>query len=345
VLAERAVVALTPRPVAGSLEELLSGATHTHREAFVPADARSPAKFERVWLDGRPHVIKHVHPDDDFAMRSHTDVGCVPLRVWATGLMDIAPDVIAHDGVGVALEEDRGGRGAAILMRDATADLVPVGDEPIPAEQHSAFLDHLAAQSARMWGWQDDVGLLPYSDRWRMFSRAALEAERALGWPEAIPRYAARGWEIFSARAPRDVCDGVAALLDDVTPLADALAATPSTFLHGDWKLGNLGSAGDGRTLLVDWAYCGEGPVAHEVAWYLALNRARLPHGVTKEATVDALRESLARHGVATDGWWDVQLDLCLLGAVVLFGWEKAFGEDAELGWWCERARAGIARL
>jgi len=29
----------------------------------------------------------------------------------------------------------------------------------------------------------------------------------------------------------------------------------------------------------------------------------------------------------------------------VQFGWEKAFGDDAELGWWCSAATAGIELL
>ena len=52
---------------------------------------------------------------------------------------------------------------------------------------------------------------------------------------------------------------------------------TPRTFLHGDWKLGNLGSRPDGRTVLVDWSLPGSGPPAAELAHYLALNVARFP--------------------------------------------------------------------
>ena len=50
--------------------------------------------------------------------------------------------------------------------------------------------------------------------------------------------------------------------------------------------------------ILLDWAYPGEGPVAHELAWYLALNRARLPVGHSKESTIDDLRSALERRGV-----------------------------------------------
>ncbi|MCB9371527.1 MAG: hypothetical protein H6518_01935 [Microthrixaceae bacterium] len=42
---------------------------------------------------------------------------------------------------------------------------------------------------------------------------------------------------------------------------------------------------------------------------------------------------------------WARQLTLALLGTVVQFGWEKALGDDAELGWWCDRAAEGLAAL
>jgi hypothetical protein len=131
----------------------------------------------------------------------------------------------------------------------------------------------------------------------------------------------------------------------DAGPLSDAVRTTPQTFLHGDWKFGNLGAGTDGRTILLDWAYPGEGPICHELTWYLALNRARLPIGHTKETAIDELAGALRRHGVDTEGWFDRQLRLCLLGAVVQFGWEKALGDDDELGWWCAAATDGLELL
>ena len=120
---------------------------------------------------------------------------------------------------------------------------------------------------------------------------------------------------------------------------------TPQAFVHGDWKIGNLGRAADGRVVLLDWAYPGEGPVCHELAWYLALNRARIPRGHTKESTIEDFRAALERHGIATDGWWERQLMLCLAGALVQFGWEKALGDDDELNWWIDAARPGLDAL
>lgn len=336
------MTALVPRPVHDSVDELLVGCTE--RRPFSPADARSATHFERVVIDGERLVLKHVHLDDDFTMRVSGDLACRPLQVWRSGLMDLAPEAIDHAVLAVARGDGRNGWGAALLLRDVTNELVPMGEVALTEQQHAAFLDHLALMSARGWGWHDQLaddgsgGLLRPEFRWSWFDRTSLDGERALGWPERVPELAADGWQRFADRAPTRVRQLIEALDHDPTVLVDALRATPWTFLHGDWKLGNLGTAADGRTVLLDWAYPGEGPVAHELSWYLALNRARLPTGHTKESAIEDLRSALERHGVATTGWWDRQVALCLLGALLQFGWEKAFGPDDELGWWCDRA-------
>ena len=331
--------------VAPTVEELLAGAED--RRPFVNVDGRSSAHFEHVRIGGVGHVVKYVHPDDDFTMRVSGDLRSRTVRAWAAGLLDAAPSHVDHAIVGAALGWGRTGWGAALLMRDVSDELLPQGDEPIPVDQHDAFIDHLAALCAATWDWHDDPvygpGLLPYAARWAWFGDAALEGERALGWPELVPKLAQEGWERFDASAPPDLARTVAELRRDVTPLADALRQTPSCLLHGDVKASNTGLAADGRTVLIDWAYVGEGPACHELAWHMALDRSRLP--VSKEATMEAFRAALERHGVATSGWWDRQLALCLLGALVQFGWEKALGDGDELGWWCEAAREGVARL
>jgi hypothetical protein len=343
ILSPMPVTAFTPRPVASSVDELLDGVTV--RRPFNPDDARSSTHFEHVEINGDRFVLKHVHLDDDFTMRVSGDLGCRPLRVWEAGLVDAAPDAIDHAIVGAARGDGRNGWGAALLLRDVSDELTPVGDDPLPEAQHLTFLDHLAALSARLWGWEDDLGLLPHRYRWWFFSPPMVETERDLGWPERVPAIAADGWQRFAERAPRDVRDVVEDLSRDPAPLSAALLSTPQTFLHGDWKLGNLGTAHDGRTVLLDWAYPGEGPVCHELAWYLALNRSRLPIGHTKESAIEDFRAALERHGIETEPWWERQLGLCMLGALVQFGWEKALGDDSELAWWCDRARGGAHLL
>jgi hypothetical protein len=88
-------------------------------------------------------------------------------------------------------------------------------------------------------------------------------------------------------------------------------------------------------------------PACAEIAWYVCLNRARLPQ--TKEDTLDAYRAGLERQGVDTRLWWDRQCGLSLLATLLLFGWEKALGDDdeatAELAWWQARALEGAGEL
>ncbi|HUP70773.1 MAG TPA: hypothetical protein VM142_13300 [Acidimicrobiales bacterium] len=341
--AEAVAATLAARQVAESVEELLAGAQQ--REPFNPVETRSSVAFEKVRIENEQFIVKYVHLDDDFTMRASGDLACRPLRAWEAGLFDVAPQAIDHAVVGAAGGVGRNGLGCAFLMRDVSPYLVAPGDDPFPEDQHARFLDHLAAMCASTWGWHDDLGMMPYGARWGLFGMAAIEGERQLGWPEAVPRIAADGWERFLALAPRAVGAGVDELLHDVTPLTDALRSTPSCFLHGDWKASNLGTGPDGRTVLIDWVYLGEGPACHELCWYLALNRSRLPPGHTKEGAIEDFRAALERHGVTTSEWWDRQIHLALLGTLVEFGWEKALGDEAELAWWCEAAAQGLELL
>lgn len=334
---------LTPRPVADSVDELLAGAQR--REPFHPTDSRSATSFERIWIDDEPLIVKYLHLDDDFPMRASGDIGCRPLRAYAAGLYDLAPNLIDHGIIGMARGVGRNGWGSAILMRDLAVDLVPEGDAPFTEAQHVGFVDHLAGMCAASWGWHDDLDLLPYGCRWDFFGSAAIDTERALGWPERVPAIAAEGWARFAERVAPRVGEAVEDLRHDISPLAEALAATPSCFLHGDWKAGNLGTSADGRTVLIDWVYVGEGPACHELGWYLALNRAKLPAGHTKERVITDFRAALESHGVTTDDWWERQLALSMLGTLVQFGWEKALGDEAELAWWTDRASMGLALL
>jgi aminoglycoside phosphotransferase (APT) family kinase protein len=193
------------------------------------------------------------------------------------------------------------------------------------------------------WGWEDELDLVPLENRYSVLNSSWLAAEGRQEVPDSIVGLATEGWERFAQRAPRAVAATVLDLRRDVDPLVEAVRTTPATFLHGDWKLGNLGTRPDGRSVLLDWTYPGAGPPLHELAWYLALNRSRLPE--SKEAAIDALRASFERRGIDTAPWWEHQLGLCLLGAVVQFGWEKALGDERELQWWCDRAHDGARWL
>jgi hypothetical protein len=248
--------------------------------------------------------------------------------------------VIDHAVIGAAIEGNVG----AILLRDVSAGLLPPGDEPLVPEQHARFLDHMATLHAAFWGWHDDVGLTPLRTRYLMFSPQVAAGEAARGSDARVPKAMAEGWQRFSVIAPA-AAEIVLPLLADPTPLVAALAVVPHTFVHGDWKAANLGSHPDGRTILLDWGEVpGEAAPTADLAWYLALNAARLPD--SKDATIAAYRVALEHHGVDTADWWDTTLGLELLGTVMQFGWEKALGGPGpELTWWEEVAIAGAQWL
>jgi hypothetical protein len=96
--------------------------------------------------------------------------------------------------------------------------------------------------------------------------------------------------------------------------------------------------------VVLDWEQPGRGAALSDLAWYLAINCRRLP--LSKEASIEVYRGGLEACGIDTEPWWDRQLALCLLGAMVLFGWEKALGGyDEELAWWETRIMPAAALL
>jgi hypothetical protein len=224
-------------------------------------------------------------------------------------------------------------------MRDVSPWLVPADGSPLTVEQNERFLAHMAEMHATFWGFAGEI--VPVMHRYLELSPWLAEAEAAD--PPLVPQLVGRGWVLLAEVAPAAAAV-VTPLAYDPSALCEALEATPQTFIHGNWKLDNLGIGPDGRTILLDWELPGRGAPLSDVAWYLAINCRRLP--VSKEDAIASYRSSLESHGIETESWWDRQLGLTLLGALVQFGWEKALGGyDDELAWWEEKALAGAKLL
>jgi hypothetical protein len=330
---------MTPATAARPVQELLAGAAS--RESVRPADARAGAAYERIAIGADAYFVKRLSPASDWIMRVTGDRVHRPYLVWQAGIMDRAPGCIDHTVV--AMEVDGTGDQAVLtmLMRDVGGFLVPAGDAVVPAGQHENFIAHMAALSAAFWGWEDDIGLTTMTQRLRFFAPDNIAAELAAAEIPGPIAAAAAGWEALPERSP--LLSNLARLLHARPEvLTEPLAETPRTFLHGDWKMGNLGAQPDGRTILLDWAYPGAGPACWDLCWYLALNRARLPE--PKEAVISRFRAGLEERGVDTGRWWERQLDLCLIGIMATFGWEKALGDADELDWWDSRVTEAAAR-
>jgi hypothetical protein len=335
-----------PVRIAASVAELLDGATD--RQVLVAEDGKSGNWLERVTLHGQRHVAKHLTYDGDWIMRVMGDRDFWAYRAAQAGLFDQLPPTIDHAVVGLALDREGPARSAlageatsgelVFLMHDVGTELVPEGDEVVAVSHHRDFLAHMAQMHAAYWGWTDDLGLQTMAQRLLPFAPDQVAVELRRPEPRPVPLVvAARGWACLPELAP-DLAEVVFALHRDPTPLTRALADTPATFLHGDWKMGNLGRHADGRTILLDWAYLGAGPPLWDLMWYLALNRARLPE--SKEQSIECYRAALEATGIATEVWWDRQLALATVAIMVCFAWEKAVGDADELAWWAARVAA-----
>jgi len=323
---------------------LLDGMTDRTTLAGVPG--KSGATMERVVIGGQHYVLKHLDLAEDWTMRASGCLRGAPLMLWERGILARLPDCFNQPIIGAAPEPGPGpapSGGCALLMHDVTPWLVPATDAPITASQHRGFLQHMSALHATFWGCGPEFDVVPVMHRYLELSPWMAEAEAAIGSPHLVPQLVAKGWPLLAAVAPAAAAV-VVPLARDPGPLVDALAGTPHTFVHSNWKLDNLGVDDAGRTVVLDWEQPGRGAPLSDLAWYLAINCRRLPQ--SKEASIAVYRDALEERGIDTEPWWDRQLALCLLGALVQFGWEKALGGyDEELAWWETKAVRAAALL
>ena len=325
------------RPVLDSVDALVAGASERQP---LEGPGKSGATLEHVTIDGERLVLKLLDSEADWTLRAAGIAGSASVELWRRGILDDIPDCINQPIVAVAQDADRPTL-SAILMRDVGHHLIPATDDPITVAQQDLFVDHMAALHAAFWG--DGIEVVSPTDRYLELSPRMAAAEAALGSDHLVPRLVAQGWPQLEKVAPA-MAVVVVPLVHDPAPLVGALAATPSTFVHGNWKLDNLGIDDQGRTVLLDWELPGAGPALSDLAWYLAINCRRLP--TTKEQVTESYRAALDRHGIETEPWWDRQLGLSLIGAMVQFGWEKALGGyDDELAWWEAKVTSGAHLL
>ncbi len=326
--------------VAESIDELIRGAID--RRKVRSSDAKSGATFETLTIDGRSFFLKVVSAASDWIMRCTGNTSHWEFTVWRAGLYADVPPTIDPAMSGMALDQaDSGQLQLGMLMHDCSAHLVPPGDALITAAQHSRFLAHMAEMHAHHRGWHDQLGLCSIQQRLLFFAPATIAPELASDPVPGTLQVAERGWAQLPTVDPA-LHDVVTSIHANPDRLAEMIMETPQTFVAGDWKLGNLGSRPDGVSILLDWAYPGAAPPCWELAWYLALNRARLPE--PKESAIARYRAALEAAGWDTTGWWNRQLDLCLIGIMATFAWEKAVGDPDELAWWSRTVAEAASR-
>jgi len=329
---------------------------------FDSVDSVSGSRLLRVEVNGGQglrYVLKRISPEWDWIMRATDDHQARAVVSWQTGLLDRLPSNVVHGVIACA----RDGNGWAILMRDVGAALIPSGDDVISVSDNECFLATMAAIHASFWNQPEVVdpalGFCGLRYRYAELSPETGRREAERGRSATIPRLLLEGWGLLETVVDAAVAQVIGHLLEDPQPLCAALLRFPRTVVHGNLKLGNLGLFREERprVVILDWEVVGPAPPAVDLAWYLAVNSARLP--VTKEDAIFFYQRSLAeRLGARFDrSWWEPQLELALLGAFLQLSWEKALGaakgpteavrarEWAELAWWSERVRVGAKHL
>jgi hypothetical protein len=317
----------------GELPRLLQQAVR--RTRIGVDDGKSGSTVERLHLaDGTTLVIKHIRPYGDWIMRGMHDGGRAA-AMWRRGLLRRMPTEVDHAVIGVVDD----GEGWAVVMRDVQPFLLPDG-RLLTRDESRRIIRAVHALHAAFRG-EDVSGLAPLHDRYTILSPRLAVRER--DGSDAVPKLVERGWALFADRVPPDVAGPVMELLEDPAELVSALERRDQTLVHGDLKIPNLGLAPD-RVVLLDWGtQTGMAPPGVEWAWYLAISGGRI--AARRE---DILHDVRAVEGEAHDA---VALPICLLGAVVQLGWNKALDayehpeprvrarELEDLGWWVRAAR------
>ena len=340
------------RPWAGrELADLLGA----HDLAGLPQepldhDGWSGADLRGIGRGDEHFVLKRTSWERDWIVRATNDADL--REAWAGSLFPVGSPWLPAELAGTCLGVARDGNGAALLMPDLGAELIPwerperAGLNETTVERvlravaalHVGLASPPASWSAAPW--------CPWAERLLLLSPAA--ATRYQREANPVGDVFAAGWAAFDRLAPKGARRLVRELAADVSPLVEALGALPATVLHGDLKLSNTALVDD-RVGLIDWEMVMLGPIAVELGWLLVSNVALLPE------PPDVVLERY--HGIVVGygdpdviGDWEAQSELAILVGLLLRGWRK--GADAEAGvvhptgisavddlsWWCRRA-------
>lgn len=312
------------------------------REPMESAEAMSAATIERVWLaDGQQLVYKHLPPAGDWLTRASGDRHRMR-DLWESGALHRAGTVVDHAVVGMIEEPDHD----VLVMRDVSEHLVGATGR-VSRDVSRRMLAGLAAlhDLGRL---EPAQALCPVGARYAMFAPAVHENDPGPG-VHPLRKVIVRGWEVFAERVEPDVAAAVFAVHRDPMLLSDRLMAFPTTLVHGDTKLANLG-LGPSGLVAIDWGdLTGFGPPEVDVAWYALMNMLRIDG-----TPDDAFADYEAAAAVPLD---PTALDVVCVGSLAQMGFRFAgssvLSNDAELrarsgillDWWVARVRTALERL
>jgi hypothetical protein len=359
------------RPIYPSIEEMTRPETlshlvqqpifQTHLVPFQTAGHSSTeSQFLAVETDNTEHpryILKRLVWEKDWVMQMTDDQHWRAITICQHGLLDRLPEEIDHTIIACAAD----GPGYALLMRNVSHTLFP--DETFLSKADHAFnLEAMAAFHATFW--EDDALQNPdfnLCSPANLFTHTAPEKFRRIAAvnPALVIDTALEGWRLLPTFVDADVFDLVQSLAHNPQPLCKALANYPQTLVHGDWRAPNFGIERNGRSQLnlLDWARPTPTAPAVDLAYYLVCGWHLLP--VSQATTIALYKQQLARRlGDRFDeSWWQPQLELSLLGALLMIGCFQAFNtaqsdneaarkqSQATFAWWSGQARAAARWL
>jgi hypothetical protein len=313
-------------------------------EEPFPNDGWSGASLTLLRRGPELFVLKRDSLARDWIAQVTSD-GPILREAWFAAQGPPLPAPIRAPYLGVGTD----GPDVAILMPDLTGVLFD-WDAPISVEAFDRVIAGLAALHAyprpeALASGAAQACWCPLRERVTLICRASLErpgpARDAVG-DRILP-----GWEAFERLAPAGALDVIASLGADPTPLLAALAELPSTLIHGDLKLANVGVEADGTIDLVDWQMVTVAPVAVELGWFLVSNVNALP--LPPAEVLDRYWRARGLDGTR-------QNDIAILVGLLLRGWRKGYDAEAgislasgvsaadDLAWWCDRAIEAAGR-
>jgi Phosphotransferase enzyme family len=305
-------------------------------------EALSGARLERIVVaDGRTLILKRLPAEGDWLTRATQGAGRL-WKLWASGLLARVEPFVDHTVIDVQRIDGTD----LVVMRDATEELLPPR-VPISRDTSRALLVQLAALHEAFRD-QASEELCSVGARYAMFAPAFHAADAGPGRHPLADRIA-RGWELFAEHVDSEVVDAVFAVhADGGERLALRLGRFPSTLLHGDAKLENLGLR-SGGLVAIDWGdLTGFGPAEVDLAWYALKGAARI--GCTPDVLFGDY-QAAARRPLELEA-----LDLTVVGSLAQMGFRfavGAFGSGPEppevaaqqLTWWTLRAAAALDRI
>jgi len=339
-------------------------------EEPFPNDGWSGASLSRLRRGGGDRfILKRDSLARDWIAQATGD-GPMLREAWFASRNRIVFAHTSHDLIRACyLDVGIDGEGFGILMPDLTGVLFD-WEKPISIEALDRVLAGLAAMHAESGTFYaamamdgpDDVKApwCPIKERITLICRSSLE--RPGPAHDAVADRILPGWDAFDRLASRSARDLVTMLGEDPQPLVDVLEGQPSTLIHGDLKLANVGIAADGAIEMIDWQMVSVAPIAIEIGWFLVANVASLP--VEPNEVIRRYRTHLARGYLDPDDGWlrgnafeDDGVDAAVLVGLLLRGWRKGLDADAgitlgsgvaardDLAWWCDWAVEAADRI